>query len=490
MQTVKWEQKTQQRRFEGYLASLASAVGHADRVEPLRAYCTGLLGTPAGDRKSVEPMAAIVDPKNTSARHQSLLHFVGKAPWSDEAVMEAAFEYAIRPVVNHGPISAWIVDDTGHRKQGTKSVGVARQYCGQSGKVENCQVAVTLSLANEMASLPIGYRLYLPEAWANDPERRAAAGVPEDVEFQPKWQIAMGLIDKALAAGRPQAPVCADAGYGNAFEFRAGLTARHLEYIVGIETTTCIWPAGQEPPVPSRHASRGRPPTAHRRDAEHQPVSAKEFAKALPETAFSEVAWREGTKGELTSRFAAERVRPSHRRGVHDGLHPEEWLLIEWPAGEKEPTKYWLSTLSAEAPIDALVSQAKLRWRIERDFLELKDELGLDHYEGRSWRGFHHHASLCIATYAFLVAERALFSPLSARGSQGIVTVPALPRGYRPRGASPNPAPSADVHRHDQDPHRAGAAPRSRPLPGLSPAELGTNSAEEDSATRQAFMTQ
>ncbi|MBM3271364.1 MAG: IS701 family transposase, partial [Candidatus Sericytochromatia bacterium] len=434
-------------------------------------------------------MAALVDAKSTSARHQSLLHFVGKAPWSDDAVMEAAFEHAIRPMVGHGPISAWLVDDTGHRKQGTKSVGVSRQYCGQSGKVENCQVAVTLSLANETASLPVGYRLYLPEAWANDSDRRMAAGVPDDVSFQPKWQIALGLIDKALSAGRPRAPVGADAGYGNVFDFRAGLTERGLLYIVGIESNTSVWPPGHEPPPPPPYSGRGRPPARPRRDDEHHPVSVLELARSLGTEDYTEVTWREGTKGDQRSRFAAVRVRPSHRDDRRDP-HPEEWLLIEWPAGEEKPTKYWLSTLSAELAIAELVFQAKLRWRIERDFLELKDELGLDHYEGRGWRGFHHHASLCIATYAFLVAERALFSPLSPRGGEGIVKMPALPRGYRPRGASPHPAPSADVHRHDQDSHRPGAAPRPRNVPGLSPAELGTKSAGEDSAASQAFMTQ
>jgi SRSO17 transposase len=243
-------------------------------------------------------------------------------------------------------------------------------------------------LSNETASLPVGYRLYLPEAWAKDPERRKAAGVPEDVVFQTKWEIAHGLIDEALAAGRPKAPVGADAGYGNTFEFRAGLTARHLEYIVGIESTTGVWPPGQEPPAPKPWSGRGRPPTVHRRDGEHQPVSVLEFARSLPETAFTEVGWRDGTKGEQSSRFAAERVRPSHKDGKRGAPHPEEWLLIEWPAGEKNPTKYWLSTLSAAMPICDLVFQAKLRWRIERDFLELKDEIGMDHYEGRSWRGF------------------------------------------------------------------------------------------------------
>lgn len=418
-------------RFAAFVERLAAALGHADRVAPMKAYCTGLMLP--GDRKSVEPMAARVEPGRVQAAHQSLHHFVAKADWVDDAVMATVRDLVLPVISKTEPIRAWIIDDTGFPKKGTHSVGVARQYCGQLGKQDNCQVAVSLSVANEQASLPVAWRLYLPETWAADPSRRVKAGVPDDVTFQTKPQIALDQIRRAVEAGIPTGIVLADAGYGVDTAFRIGLRAMNLDYVVGVQSSTGLWPPGQGPLPPKPWSGRGRPPSLYRRDREHKPTSAKAIAAALPGEAWQTVTWREGSNTTLTSRFAAVRVRPAHRDYWLSEPYPEEWLLIEQPDGEAEPTKYWLSSLPDTTPIRDLVADAKLRWRIERDYQDLKQELGLGHYEGRGWRGFHHHATLCIAAYAFLVSERRLIPP-SGPGIATLLPVPAVPDDYRPRG--------------------------------------------------------
>lgn len=424
----------QRARFDAYVDELAAAVGHADRREPLRGYCTGLLLP--GRRKSVEPMAARLEPMRVSARHQSLHHFVAKAEWSDDAVMRVARRHALPLMEQHGPIDAWIIDDTGIPKKGLASVGVANQYCGVLGKNANCQVAVSLSITNERTSLPIGYRLYLPEKWANDPERRGKVGVPPEIQFQRKWEIALALIDTARRdESIPRAGVVADAGYGDVTAFRDGLTERGIRYVVGVAKTTAVWPPGSGPLPPETYSGRGRPPKRVRRDSEHQPTSALELARSLPASAWQDVAWRDGSRGAMRSRFAAVRVRPSHRDELRTEARAEEWLLIEWPAGEKEPTDFWLSTEPTDLSIAELVRRAKLRWRIERDYQELKQEVGLGHYEGRGWRGFHHHGALSVAAYGFLIAERARLSPPDLRAAPP-VEVPPLPEDFRPRGST------------------------------------------------------
>jgi SRSO17 transposase len=416
-------------RFDAYLDRLSQAVGHADRAAPLRGYCTGLLLP--GERKSVEPMAARIAPRRVSATHQSLHHFVATSEWSDAALLAAVRDYALPAMTSQEPIRAWIIDDTGLPKQGKHSVGVARQYCGQLGKTDNCQVAVTLSLANHAASLPVAYRLYLPDDWAADPERRQKAGVPESVTFQTKPAIALSQIAAALSAGIPQGVVLADAGYGNETAFRDQLSAWELLYAVGIQPSTAVYRPGTGPLPPATHGGRGRKASRWRRAPAAPPVSVKQRALELPPDAWQTVTWREGSHGELASRFAAVRVRAAH----DDRPRAEEWLLIEWPEGEAEPTRYWLSTLPADTALTELVDTAKLRWRIERDYRELKQELGLGHFEGRGWRGFHHHASLCIAAYGFLVAERGAFPPSGVR-TGALFEAPALPADYRPRGAA------------------------------------------------------
>jgi SRSO17 transposase len=418
-------------RFDEYVNRLAEQLGHADRLEPLRAYLTGLLLP--GERKSVEPMAAKVDPRNVSARHQSMHHFVASAPWDWQPLLAVARDYALEQIERHAPVTTWVVDDTGMPKKGSHSVGVARQYCGRLGKQDNCQVVVTLSMANKIMSVPCAYRLYLPQGWTKDRKRCREAGIPDEVEFATKWEIALAAIDDLLAEDLPRAPVTGDAGYGTVTAFRDGLTARGLSYALAIPKETSVWPPGLEPLPPKRWRGQGRPALRVRRSPRHQPVSAGELARGLPQHSWKTVRWREGTRGMMRSRFAAVRVRPAHR---DENLHkprPEEWLLVDWPRGESEPRKYWLSTVPEDAALADLVQLAELRWRIDRDYQEMKSELGLDHYEGRSWLGFHHHGALCIAAYAFLAAERARLSPPEPLA---FLKPARLPKDFRPRGAA------------------------------------------------------
>src|SRR3989442_11026050 len=417
-------------RFPAYVDRLTAPPGHRDGHGPLRAFVTGLCLP--GDGKSIEPMAARVDPRHVRARHQSMHHFVANAAWDDVAVLRAARETVLAALERHGPVAAWVVDDTGMPKKGRHSVGVARQYCGVLGKQDNCQVAVSLSWAHERASVPVAYRLYLPEAWAQDRRRRRAAGVPDTVEFRTKWQIALEQVAQVVAEGVPAAPVVADAGYGVVTPLRDALTARALPYVLGISTETTVWAPGRAPLHPPKYRGHGRPPPLVRRTGRHRPLSVRALAQQLPARAWRTVTWRQGTQGAMRSRFAAVRVRPGHRDDWRSTPRPEEWLLIEWPRTDAAPIKYWLSTLPPTAPRTELVQFAMLRWRIERDYQELKDELGLDHFEGRGWRGFHHHASLCIAAYAFLAAERLAHFPPQPLA---FLRPARLPKGFTPRGA-------------------------------------------------------
>jgi len=423
----------QQKRLAAYLHSLAQAAGHEDRVAPLQSYCTGLLLP--GEPKSVEPMAARLCPEKVRQTHQSLHHIVAHSPWSDEDVLEAVRHYALPAMEKQAPIEAWVVDDTGLVKKGTHSVGVTRQYCGQVGKQENCRVVVSLSITTAAASLPIAWRLYLPQAWSADKEGRKATGVPPAIKFQTKPEISLEQIRAAVDRGIPRAPVLGDAGYGNDTKFRDGITDLDLLYVLGIQSSVSVWPPGQEPLPKQKWKGIGRPPSLVRRNERHHPVIARELAMSLSASAWKTVSWREGTRKTLRSRFAAVRIRPAHRDYWSSAPCAEEWLLIEWPKPEKEPSKYWLSTLPANTNLRHLVRLAKHRWIIERDYEELKQELGLGHYEGRGWRGFHHHAILCTAAYRFLVAERSRFSPSARIGKLGLPRR-RLPPEFLPRGSA------------------------------------------------------
>ena len=442
-------------RFERYTETMIQALGHADRALPARWYLRGLMLP--GSRKSVEPMAARVHPQNARSAHQSMHHLVADSDWSDSALL-AAVTREVAPVLTAAGEEPcyWIIDDTGHRKYGRHSVRVARQYCGQLGKVDNCQVAVSLSLATAEGSLPLSYRLYLPEVWAKNKARRKGAGVPQNIAFATKGEMARTQIEAALAAGIPRGPVLIDAGYGDETALRDWLSAQELVYAVGIRPATSVWYEAHQPaPAPvkpvlipstssgqalSKRPGRGRPRTRLVRDETHTPISVKALAQALPRSSYRTLTWREGTQTPLRSRFARVRVRAAHANRPR----PEEWLLIEWPKGQAEPTRYFLSTLPADISFKALVATVKMRWRIERDYRELKQEVGLSHYEGRNWRGFHHHASLCIAAYGFLMLERLA----GVKKNTARLKTPALPEGFHPRGAVTDAAARPMVYRN------------------------------------------
>jgi SRSO17 transposase len=427
----------QQRRFAAYIEGLGKAAGHADRRMPLKNYCTGLLLP--GERKSIEPMAARLAADEVRRMHQSLHHLVADAPWNDQEMLEQVRRQVLPAMQKHGSIVAWILDDTGFPKQGKHSVGVARQYCGQLGKSDNCQAAVSLSVSTWNSSLPIAWQLYLPEVWCQDAERCRQAGVPEEIAFHTKPEIALEQIRQAMERQVPVGVILADAGYGKGTQFRTALTQLGLQYIVGIESNATVWEPGQQPlPAPPRKPGRGAPPKRLRRAPDHQPLSVRQLALALPPSAWKHIGWRQGSQGILRSRFATVRVRPAHRDEKLTEPRPEEWLLIEWPQQASEPTKYWLSNSPAKTALKPLVKLAKHRWIIERDYEELKQELGLGHYEGRGWRGFHHHATLCIAAYGFLVSERSRFSP-SVRAGHIELRVPKPSPGFRPRGSPHTP---------------------------------------------------
>lgn len=434
------------KEFDRYMTHLAEGLGHADRHTGLAGYCTGLM-LPLS-RKSVEPMAARVDPLHASARHQALHHFVAKADWNDAKLLNRVAQWVV-PQMDRSAGAWWIVDDTGFPKKGIHSVGVTRQYCGVLGKQDNCQVAVSVSLACEQGSLPVAWRLYLPRDWAEDAQRRLKTGIPESITFATKPQIALEQLRALLSEGAPRHCVLADAGYGIDYAFRQGLTDMGLPYVVGITSAVVVWPPGIEPLPPRPYGGMGRPAVTPRRTAKRQPLSVKALAQSLPDSAFQNISWREGSNERLTGRFAAVRVRCAGGNVGKARLLPQQWLLIEWPGDQAEPEKYYLSTLPETAALNDLVCAAHMRWRIERDYQDLKQDLGLGHYEGRGWRGFHHHASLSIAAYGFLMALR-LKAGSQRDGKKNFVErqVPAIPEDYLPRGS---PARAASRPRLDQD---------------------------------------
>jgi SRSO17 transposase len=388
-----------------YLDSMIEGMGRPERRAAMASYVTGLLLD--GERKSIQPIAArLVDSASeVEAMRQRLQECVVISGWSDAELWR---RLALRLERELPGLEAFVIDDTGFPKKGKHSVGVARQYSGTLGRIDNCQVAMSLHLAGESGSACIGMRLYLPESWAKDPSLRKKAGIPDAVRFEEKWRSALAQLDAAIAAGVRKHVVLADAGYGDAGEFRDGLSERGLPYVVGIKGDTSVWPPGANPKRRVRPPhSRGRPATRHFDDA-HPPVLVGTLS---PKLKYRAVSWREGSRGWQASRFAAVRIKTAHRHmnGVPPG--EEQWLLCEWPNDEEKPTKFWLSTLPADTPVRTLVRLAKLRWRIERDYQEMKQELGLDHFEGRTWRGFHHHATLCALAHGFLALRRALSPP-------------------------------------------------------------------------------
>jgi SRSO17 transposase len=451
--------------FERYLTHLSQELGHADRHAGLSGYCTGLM-LPLS-RKSVEPMAARMDPLHASAKHQALHHFVAKSEWSDEQMLRRVAQWVV-PHMDMSDGGFWIIDDTGFPKKGIHSVGVTRQYCGVLGKQDNCQVAVSVSLACEDGSLPVAWQLYLPRSWAEDAGRRRKAGVPEEVEFATKPQIALQQLRHLLDEGAPKHCVLADAGYGIDYDFRRNLSDMGLLYVVGVTSAVVVWPPDVTPLPPKRYKGMGRPPVMPRRTATRQPVSVKELALGLPKNTWQNISWREGTNAHLTGRFAAVRVRCAGGNVGRARLLPEQWLLIEWPADQAEPEKYYLSTLPETTALNDLVRNAHMRWRIERDYQDLKQDMGLGHYEGRGWRGFHHHASMSIAAYGFLMAQR-LKAGGTSGGKKNFIErkMPAVPKDYVPRGSPTRAAPRTGLDHLVAPALERGARRRAGFLPAL-----------------------
>ena len=449
--------------YERYMKYLCEALGHQDRHAGFADYSRGLM-LPI-ERKSVEPLAAHTDPLHVSSQHQSLHHVVAMSEWSDTAVLKRVRDWVMARLGQKSKFY-WIVDDSGFPKKGTHSVGVARQYCGQLGKQDNCQVAVSLSLATEHGSMPIDWRLYLPKQWAKDQRRRKKAGVPQEVKFRTKPEIALEQIRAAKAAGVAVGIVLADAGYGNETAWREALGEMELEYCVGVQSVTTVWAAGTGLVPPKAKNKIGRPATRWQRVTGTTPLSVKGLAETLTPQRWRTVEWREGSNAKLSSRFAAVRVRAAHRDA--EGLRvprAQQWLLIQWPTAEPEPAKYWLATLSADTALVELVRTAKMRWRIERDYQELKQEFGLSHYEGRNWRGFHHHATLCIAAYGFLMADRLKHGGAKKNSTRS--KTPSLPPDYTPRGSPTRATSRARLHHHAALPSGLGDRQKTPSLPIL-----------------------
>lgn len=377
-----------------FAAEMFESMGRKDQRRWGEIYLRGLMLD--GKRKSIEPMAARLG----DGDEQCLQQFVNQSPWRWEPVRS---RLALRMGAEIEP-DAWVIDDTGFPKFGEKSVGVARQYCGALGKVGNCQVGVSISAVTSQASCPIDWRLFMPAEWDGSP-RREACRVPDDVTHEPKWKLALQMIDELCEWGLEPPVVLGDAAYGDVTELRVGLAEREISYVLDVKGSTSALPASAKPQRP-QGSGRGRPPASRYRSPFD---SLAGLACAAGEGACVEVKWREGTRGPLSSRFLALRVRPANvklRHAQPGGELPLCWLLAEWPHGKKEPTDFWLSNLPTDTPVEQLVALAKLRWRVEQDYRELKDALGLDHFEGRSYPGWNHHVTLVSVAHGFLTTER------------------------------------------------------------------------------------
>jgi len=381
-------------RLVAFAEEMFAPLARSDQRRWGECYVRGLMLD--GKRKSIEPMAARLQ----DGDEQCLQQFLNQSPWPWQPVRERLAQ-KLTAVIEP---QAWIVDDTGFPKFGRHSVGVARQYSGTLGKIGNCQIGVSINAATDAASCPLDWRLFLPAEWDEDVERRAKAHLPPEERHRPKWRLALELLDELRGWGLEPPVICADAAYGEITAFRLGLEARELEYVLQVQAQTSAY-AEDARPEPLPYAGTGRPSKRRYRD---KPCSLRTLALAAGRDAAVEVSWREGTKGRLRSRFLALRVRPANKEIPRNeqGELPLRWLLCEWPLGAPEPIKYWLSNLPAEVTLERLVRLAKLRWRVEHDYRELKDALGLDHFEGRSYQGWHHHVTLVSLAHGFLTLER------------------------------------------------------------------------------------
>jgi len=382
-------------RLVAFAEEMLAPLQRSDQRRWGEVYLRGLMLD--GRRKSIEPMAA----RLPDGDEQCLQQFVNQSPWEWQPVRRRLARKLSAAIV----AEAWIVDDTSFPKFGRDSVAVGRQYCGALGKVANCQVGVSINAATDEASCPLDWRLFLPEEWDDDRERRTKTRLPDEIRYQPKWRLALEMLDDLRKDGLEPAVILADGGYGEISEFRLALDQRELDYVVQVKGATSAYAEDVRPETPA-YSGTGRPPKPRYRARRS---SLKTLALAAGRDALRTVSWREGSRGKLSSRFLALRVRPANvqlRRAAGADELPLRWLLCEWPDGANEPVKYWLSNLRAETPLKRLVGLAKLRWRIEHDYRELKDALGLDHFEGRSYPGWHHHVTLVSLAHGFLTLER------------------------------------------------------------------------------------
>lgn len=395
-------------RLREFLGEMTESLGRRERREALSEYLRGLML--CGERKSLEPIAQRVAPSAdlVEAYRQRMQQAVTVAQWEDLSLYQRISSRFVSTVED---VEAIIFDDTGFAKKGKYSVGVQRQYSGTLGRVDNCQVAVSMHLGAPTAGACIGMRLFLPQTWDEDVGRRSRCQVPEEVTHKQKWSLALDMLDARKTWELQDYVILADGGYGDVWEFREGLEQREREYIVNVASTTAVFLPSHLPKSPEqRHAASGRRGiTGWSRDV--SPLSVQELANSLPLSAWHSYSWSNHSESVRTGWFAATRVHTAHRARAGAPPGQEQWLLIQWLDGDEEPSKYWLSNLPADTEAGRLVYLAKLRWRIERDYQEMKGELGLDHFEGRGWVGFHHHCALVATAHLFLALERALFPP-------------------------------------------------------------------------------
>lgn len=385
-----------ERRLHEYFEGIGALLGRQERRASFAIYAQGLFGD--AERKSVEPIAVrdCIDPKQADAAHQRILHFMVDSKWDDHSVRLASARYAIAEMTKHAPIDTWVIDDTGFLKQGKHSVGVQRQYTGSAGKITNCQIGVSLSVTTPTEHLPIDFELYLPESWANDPRRRREARIPDDVLFKTKHELALQMLRRAVVDRIPPGILLADSAYGTSSEFRREIRRLNLHYAVGVDPKTTVWLVDGE----TRRGS---------------PINVRDLALTLRDyKCFRRCTWRKGTKEDLSARFAVARVVPAHDDGVDPDQRERLWLVIEWRDGESEPANYFFCSFNSHASKKQMIRLIMQRWRTERIYEDLKGELGLDHYEGRRFTGWHHHVSIALCCYAFIVAERVRRFPPSA----------------------------------------------------------------------------
>jgi SRSO17 transposase len=390
--------ETATERLERYFQLIASRhLKDRRKRESFAIYAYGILGE--SDRKSVEPIAALAcgEPDGTKRMHDKLLHFLGRSEWDDRAVRQEAARHAVEALSAREKVTTWIVDDTGFLKQGTHSVGVQRQYTGSAGKITNCQIAVSLAIATDTEQIPIDFELYLPECWAKDPTRRAEARIPDNVQFAPKTDLALAMIERASLAGIPGEIILADSAYGDSSEFRSTVRLLGFDFALGVRSQTKV----------RRIGANERLGVA---------MSVADLAKTIPRRQRRKLIWREGTKATLGGRFSFCRVKTTHDDGTPIEEREPLWLVVEWPPEKEQGLKFYFTTLPRRMSHKNIVRIIKERWRTERMYEDLKGELGLDHFEGRSFPGWHHHISVVICCYAFVVAEKiGAFPPSSAR---------------------------------------------------------------------------